>query len=253
VNVENHRLGIVGAGRLGKVVARRLRDGHQVAVYDKDVRMAKQFTKQIGATFLYPDELVRRADVIALCLPGDQIKDWLASLDASTRAAPLYVNMATGLPTSALREDEDLRGLRFVGLKPLAQFVALDRGLPGLFVTSAADGITYLPLLARVFVGLGRVVAGDEEAVGEINGMATEAALRFCLDFTHRAGRFAGGAGWVEAALKNVVVGTILDYPPDPENAYTGRLLGRIGVGAPAEPGGTADDRTGGWSPGATR
>jgi hypothetical protein len=231
-------IGVVGTGRLGKVLASRLSPRFSVAAYDCDVRKAKQFCKQVGITFLYPDELARESDLILLCLPGDQVLPWLLGPGSQAPAGVVFVNLATELPTSTLVIDPRLTALAVVGLKPVAQFMALECGLPGLFVTDTTDS-SLRETLAAVFASLGRVVAGDEAVVGAINREATAAALRFCAEWTGAV--TSATPDLLDAALKNVVVGTILDYPPDPGNGYTNRILDAIrGAGAAEAVGGVA-------------
>lgn len=221
-----HRIGVLGAGRLGRVLARRLAGRFHVAVHDRDARLARQFAEPSGIDFLGADDLVRTSDLVALCIPGDQVVPWLLGLLPSSRAGGWFVNLATDLPTTALRREPRLAGVRVVGLKPVAQFVSLSRGLPGLFVTTASDP-SELALLEHVFSDLGRVVPGDEDIVGEVNRRATEAALRFCLGWPLERS-MPIDPDVAEAALKNVVVGTILDFPPDPANGYTARIIEAI-------------------------
>jgi hypothetical protein len=69
------------------------------------------------------------------------------------------------------------------------------------------------------------VIVADEAAVGPLNRLATTWALDLCLRLTRHAGGLEAGPQLAAAALHSVVVGTVLDYPPAPENDYAQGLL----------------------------
>jgi pyrroline-5-carboxylate reductase len=219
------RIGVVGTGRLGKVLAGKLAPRYTVAAHDRDVRKAKQFCKQAGITFLYPEPLARWAELFLLCVPAAEVLPWILNPGSLADPGAVFVNLATDLPTHDLAADPRLAGRTVIGLKPIAQYVALERGLSGLFVTGTRDP-QLKGTLAEMFAALGRVVTGDEGVVRAINRTATAAALRLCAGWA--AALPEADAEAVESALKNVVVGTILDYPPDTDNAYTNRILGTL-------------------------
>jgi hypothetical protein len=220
------RLGIVGTGRLGRALALRLREGFEVAVFDADLRTGKQFAKQSGLIFLYEHDLACFADALLLCTPADQVGPVVRRLEGGDGPYPLCVNMATAVDTSRLPRELGLEKVRVVGLKPIGQYTAIQHGLPAAFVSANASDEEHARLEA-VFGSIGRVHRGDELAVRDLNRTATRLALRFCLAFQDAVGPLVDDS-WVRAALRNVAVGTILDFPPSQDNAYTSQLLKEI-------------------------
>jgi pyrroline-5-carboxylate reductase len=225
--MSTERIGILGAGRLGRALSARLRESCEVAVYDVDARKGKQFAKQHGLAFLYEEDLLGFADLLLLCVPATAVEDFFRRLDRGRSRHPVYLNLATDLDTPALVRAQGLNGLKVIGLKPIGQFVAIQHRLPTVFVTAHADAGD-LDRLAAVFREVGVVQEGDEGKVRAINGRATELALRFCRGFEETLLPLAGDNAWARSALRNVAVGTILDYPPDEDNDYTRRILREI-------------------------
>lgn len=214
------RIGVIGIGRLGRVLATRLSQRFEVVVHDRDAVKVKQFASRRGLALLDPEALIRRCEVIVLCIPGSGVPALIGQLPIGERGHPLFVDTAT----EPAAYDSTLAPTRIIGLRPVSQFAAIEQGLPALFVTGA-ESMEDRTLLGTMFDGIGTVIAGDETAVGPLNQLATTAALRLCRDLSSIAAARGIDRRLTDAALKNVAVGTILDYPPDPANAYTNRIL----------------------------
>ncbi|MBV6702051.1 NAD(P)-binding domain-containing protein [Kitasatospora aureofaciens] len=221
---------VVGLGRLGSVLADRLAERFTVLLHDADPKVARQVAADLSLPDMEPRELLAAADTVLLCVPPQDTARALrrlAALAGQLGRRPLFVNLATSVPTHELPEV----GLEVVGLKPVCQFTAVALGLKTVLVTSAPRRITLLRTLAA---DLGEVVLGPEEVVGPANRAATKAALRACADLaTELTGRGLP-AEMVQAAIRNVLVGTALDYPPADTNPYTRSVLDELAAEAAA-------------------
>jgi pyrroline-5-carboxylate reductase len=223
-------IGVVGVGRLGRSLCLRLRDRFDVYVHDRDIRMGKQFAKQNGLQFRYLGELSSAVEAIVLCVPANEVPAVLRCLELGDDAPPPCLDTATALDTTALADELALERVRVLGCKPIGQFVAIRYGLPCVFVT-ASVAEDEQALLRAVAGPLGEVLAGDEAKVGEINRVATELALRFCVAFDEALQELGAEPAWRRSALRSVAVGTILDFPPRGDNGYATELLERIATG----------------------
>jgi hypothetical protein len=220
-------LGIVGVGRLGGALARRLAPHHALAVHDSDDDRARRLAEQTGARAMAAAALCRWADIVLLCLPPDATATWLAGLPEDARAHPLFADTATSFAAV------DATGV--VGLRPVGQFAAIDHGLPALFITAAPAAVR--ARLEAILAPVGAVVAGDETMVAPLNRRVTRAALALCREVAaYRHHGKALPAVVTAAALANVATGTLLDYPPAPDNAYTAPLLAELDSAEEARP-----------------
>lgn len=222
--MDTKRIGIVGVGRLGTALGSRLRESHEVVVCDVDARKAKQVAKQGGFTHLYLDELLDRVELLLVCIPPQEVARFFRTLPGGRARHPLYVNTATSVDTLALVEALGLDHLRIVGLKPVGQHSAVQQRTPFVFVTASANA-EELAVLRRVFGPLGQVVVGDERKVGPLNRLATRVALQAGLRFVEEARSLAVDDEWTQSAVRSVMAGTLMDYPPEPDNAYTASVL----------------------------
>lgn len=69
VDLWKKTVGVIGAGRIGGAVIRRLRDGFGVKVIYNDVKRNPEFEKATGAKFRAKDQLLKEADFVSLHLP----------------------------------------------------------------------------------------------------------------------------------------------------------------------------------------
>lgn len=221
---EIRRIGILGAGRLGKVLAARLHVSHQVAIYDVDEAMASRFARGWGMRFLAPEDLLDFADALLLCVPAPEIVPFLRQLPRERARHPLYLNLATAVDTPALLADLGRPDLRVIGLKLVGQFAAIAQGLPALFITGHSDPAD-LEALSRSLCGLGALLPGEESLVGPLNREATRQALLFAERLAAALQPLCPQPQWLDAALHSVAVGTLIDWPPSGDNQYTAEIL----------------------------
>jgi hypothetical protein len=220
-------VGVLGTGRLGRELAKRLADSCQVVAWDADVKKAKQFTKQHNLSFAQDPEQLLHSDVLLLCLPAPAIVTFLRELPTERHYRCVFVNLATGLDTPWLRETLRHQHFKIIGVKLIGQFAAIRQCIPLTLVTSHDDPQD-LKLLQRVFGPIGHLSQGKEKSVQEINRAATKLALQFSKQFEAIIRPYACEPAWTVSALQNVVVGTLLDYPPELDNAYTRELLDEL-------------------------
>lgn len=233
--MEITKIGILGTGRLGKALGSRLREFYPVFAYDADAKKGKQVCKRLGFTFLYQKELLDSVDVLLLCIPPGEIAGFFRGLEPERHQHPVYLNTATRVDTPELIQELGLRHLKVIGLKPIGQFTAVRQRIPLVFITAHTDAED-LKALERVFHPLGTLLQGDERKVGPLNRLATKLALRFCRAFESEVRSCTEDPVWVASALRSVAVGTMLDYPPAEDNAYTASILEELRASEPLEP-----------------
>jgi hypothetical protein len=223
-------VGIVGVGRLGRALAERLAGAHELLLYDREPARAAEAALHVegeaardcGAPFA-------RCEAVLLALPPGQIADAARCGARHARPGLLLVNLATSVPTDALRAAVGRPDVCVVGAKPVTQATALLRGLPAVFVSACREARVQAQL-AALLSDLGTLVWGDEELVGAVNATATRHALRLSLGLREELAALGCHPALIEAALHAVVVGTLLDDPDDRHNPYIVARLREAGL-----------------------
>ena len=68
-DIHHKTLGIVGMGRIGQAVAQRARGFEMKVLYTDEVRLAPEREKELNATFMSLDQLLKESDFVSLHVP----------------------------------------------------------------------------------------------------------------------------------------------------------------------------------------
>jgi pyrroline-5-carboxylate reductase len=211
-------VGIVGTGRLGAAIARRL-SPRPLLLADIRPERAAALAGALGQSATAVSEVFARCSAILLALPPDAIVPVIVEHAPRAAGGTLLVNLSTGLDTAEAARAAGRDDLQVVGAKPVAQARALTMGLPAVFVSACADP-QLQSRLRQVLGPLGPLVRGDEGLARDVNAAATRHGLRLCLDLRAELLALGTPEALVDAALRGVAVGTILDGPWGHENPY---------------------------------
>lgn len=215
-------IGIIGAGRLGKSLARHFPSEINVYICDKDLSAASSCAEKYNRISCKIDDIIEKLNYIFICVPPDEVKYFLEEYKERISESSLVVNMATSIDTKSLKSS--FKNLEIIPLKPVAEALALLNGLKGVFITDVGT-YGYTRRLSYIFKDLGEIIEGNEMDVQKVNRIATECALSFYDKLESEL----SGQGVAEkiknAAIKSVAVGTILGCPPDKDNYYIKSLM----------------------------
>ncbi len=142
--MSHFRVGVVGAGRVGAVLAAALRTaGHQIvaAAGESDASRGRIRSLLPGTPVMKPTDAARAADLLLLTVPDDMLSNAAAMLSASgaIREGQLVVH-TSGAHGLAVLADAVAVGARPVALHPAMTFTGTDVDLPRL--RDAIFGIT---------------------------------------------------------------------------------------------------------------
>ena len=120
------RVGVIGAGRVGAVLAHSLRAaGHEIvaAAGESDASRTRAATLLPGVPVLKPSEVARRADLLLLTVPDDMLPNVVAMLSASGAIHEgQYVVHSSGRHGLAVLQPAVEVGARPIALHPAMTF-----------------------------------------------------------------------------------------------------------------------------------
>lgn len=215
-------IGIIGAGRLGQSLARHFPREINVYICDKDLGAAVSCAEKYNRISQKTDNIIEKLNYIFICVPPDEVKCFLEEYRERIREGSLVVNMATSVDTKSLKSS--FKNLEIISLKPVAEALALIKGLKGVFITGM-DASGYINRLSYIFKDLGEIITGNEMDVQQINMVTTKYALGFYDSLEKELSRQGVAEKIRYAAVKSVAVGTILGCPPDKNNYYIKKLM----------------------------
>ncbi len=163
---------IVGAGRLGRALAARLRTSGTDPVVVS--RRQSQIFGADGKVLDVADDPAAASGcgIVLLAVPASEVAAALRWLVPSLGRDTLVVNLATELPTTTLSVD----GCRVVGCKIIGQSGQIERGNPAALVVDSADEADRA-LLARVLRPVGTVIATSEQFAARVNELVARRVI----------------------------------------------------------------------------
>ncbi|MFC7337187.1 NAD(P)-dependent oxidoreductase [Haloferula chungangensis] len=197
MNVKELRIGIVGVGRMGANMARRLKDcGYQVAVVqDVATDLAKSLAEELGCEAAgSPAEVTAGADLILTVVTDEAAMRGIFSEDGLLKGAEgrIFLNCATVSPS--VHEDV-AAACEAAGAKALEACMASS-------ITQAREGTLYL------------MIGGDKEVFDQVEPLLNELSSSL---------RYVGGTG--QAAKVKALVNMVM-------NINTAGLAEGLGLGS---------------------
>ncbi len=176
MSVKGKKVGFLGAGNMGEALIRGLLKAGLVPadqVFATDVRLDRleQLGKLYGIHTLSDNPLlVKRVDVVILAVKPQIIHHVLKEVaPAVTTPGQLFISMAAGVPTAALRADLP-KGVRLIRVMPNTPALVLE----GVTAVARADGLKKgdLETAEEIFGAVGKVVVLEEELLDAVTGLS---------------------------------------------------------------------------------
>lgn len=222
--VEPLSVFVMGAGRMGEIIARSLAWNHIVTIYDRDEEKAQQVAARAGCRFSRPGASVPAAQVVILALPPDVTVSALASVQRLLQPDTVVINIAT-----SVRKDELRKALggafHLAGAKIIGQYREMHEK-PVIVVD--ADTEKSKQVAGLLFSGLGKVEQGDERLVQFINTVATREAFRAASIIEEQLRGQGIPQEMINSALRVVAAGSIKSYAAGDIGPFGRELLKEI-------------------------
>lgn len=200
-------VGIIGLGRMGKLLAKRI-DGHcSLLLYDRDQENASRVGSGLSASVVNIGQLVH-ADMIILALPTVAVlpaaKELLAVL---SRTDQVLVNIATSQNTKQLADIVDHRA-KVVSAKIIGHAKEIEQGEIPVIMVDGPDEDAII-MVADIFKSLGNVEQGPEDLVQSLNALASAEGVRAAYRIRRKMQVEQIPERFWETAVRNVAAGTM--------------------------------------------
>lgn len=212
-------VGIIGGGRLGKAIAKKLPKEITLLVADKRITQAKKVAHEAGGIRKTVKEVFEKSNVVLLVVPPSEICPLVKKYYMRMRPNAILVNMASSVATSDVSMLVKRQDLKVVGAKVIGQAYAISQGYKAIFVLTTPNHLIY-EKLKYLFGSIGKVFIGDEMIVAKINDEATCFGLKLVIDLRKRLKTICPSQEMIDVAIKTVAVGTILDFLSHEPNEY---------------------------------
>lgn len=207
------RIGLVGVGRMGKVLAGRMKEYADVCVFDRDPEklavVAEELDLPVAAGI---DELADIGTVI-LAIPDREVVSLIKDFNLIHK--PLVViNIATNVAQIVL-EETALKHVRCTGVKLIGHAGEIAIGQrPAIIVNDKPADL--VPLAQELFQPIGDIIVGKSDSVAAINTIAAQKALEAAVNIEETL--INGGvtdSNVIKSAIRQVAAGILKAYTND--------------------------------------
>lgn len=216
---------IIGAGRMGSFIARKLNSQYNIILIDKDLRKCGLLAKEISAIATDSYSLLALSDYVILALPADAIHQAISELK-SVLQQQVVINVSTNTEKIALDPLKKLSKIAAAKIIGHAQHMASTGELPLIVIDS--EDITIRNRVAKIFSLLGTVCFGDEILVKNINNIASEEAIRAALNIMKRLEEINIPPEYISFAIRNVACGTMSAFALGEGGPFVQKLIQKI-------------------------
>jgi len=202
---------VVGAGRMGAVVAKQLPKRTQKIIIDIDLAKAGRLAEIVTGMPSDSLESAGSADLVAVVLPTPAVNETVGKLLSVVKEGTIILNMAT----TARIDDEILKKNKgttsIIDAKIIGHAMSISRGEPGIVVIDCNDKGRF-DFIKDQLSGFHMVVQGEASRVEKINKVGSTEGIRAAVAVRKELQALNVPDEWIDVAIRTVCAGTMKSY-----------------------------------------
>lgn len=216
---------IVGAGRMGSLIARKISPHYNLILIDSNMRRCGMLAKELGGIATTEYSFISEADFIIIALPASAISPALEKARSFLKSGQILINISTDKETDSLTS---IRGLcEPVSAKIIGHALQIDSGELPLVVIDGKDE-KIKNKVAEIFGRIGVVTFGPEKLVRQINNIASEEGIRAALNIQKRLKELAIPDEYISFAIRNVACGTMNAFALGDAGPFAQKIINEL-------------------------
>lgn len=207
------RVGLIGIGRMGRVLAARLAVVHELYLHDRNPELAQAVAERTGAQVVDSLAEVAAQDIVILAVPDREVLSCIKAFNQLQQPVNV-VNIATNVAQHTL---EELAGSRVtcIGAKFVGQAGEMMLGLEPVIIVNDRPAVLTM-VVQDLLRNVGQVVVGRADVVTEINTAAAKAALEAAVRLEAELRRQGiNNPAVIKSAIRQVAAGILKAYADD--------------------------------------
>ena len=217
---------VVGAGRMGSVIARRLPPDTNKIIIDTVPAKASELAEAVGGSWSVSPEQAGDADLIALVVPASAVRETLEKLQVLVKKGAVILNMATTFsidPTTAAKRS----GITVVDAKIIGHAASMSRGEPGIVVVKT-ENAEVLSLIRSQMRGFADVVQGDADLVQTVNTIGSTEGIKAAVAVRKQLKAMGIADAWIDVVIRSVCAGTMKAFTENDLGGFALELAKRL-------------------------
>jgi len=201
---------VIGAGRMGSVVARQLPRGNRTVIIDLDQEKAKQLSQEVNGVFAASLQGAQDADVVFIILPAPAVKETTDALLGIVKNGAVLVNMATNVYADKIYQKNN-RGIKLIDAKIIGHSSAISKEEKGLVIIKTEDAGVF-NLIRELLAELFTVEQGDADIVETVNSIAVVEGIKTVISLRKQFMEREVPEKWGNAVITSVCLTTMKAY-----------------------------------------
>lgn len=204
------QVGLIGIGRMGKVLAHRLARHVDLTLYDRDPEFLATVAKELGLPTAASLEDIAVLGTVILAVPDPEVINCIKEFN-QLRQSLVVINIATNVAQHVLDESSS-KQVRCIGVKFVGHAGEMALGLDPVIIINEKPP-ELVPLARSIFESVGPVVVGKADLVTYINTTAAEKALEAAV-YIEEGLRQQGVSEQqiIKSAIRQVAAGVLKAY-----------------------------------------
>ncbi|HHW02716.1 MAG TPA: NAD(P)-binding domain-containing protein [Thermoanaerobacterales bacterium] len=202
-------LAIVGTGRMGSLLARKLSGKYKLILIDKDIRQCGQLARELGVEGIIEYSILAKTDFIILALPASIIPEAINEIKPFLKQEHVLINVSTD---TGLEEFNTVKNFcKPVSAKIIGHALQIGFGELPLIIIDGEDERARNKT-AEIFSNIGAVKFGSEKIVADINHIASEEGIKAAYNIQNKLKQIGIPEEYISFAIRNVACGTMNAY-----------------------------------------
>lgn len=220
------KISIIGAGRMGSLLAKKFSNKYDLILIDRDLRKCGLLASRIGAKSTTEYSLITDVDFIIAALPAAAIPAFISEIKPFLKKEHILINISTDTPMEVFNPLRDC--CKLVSAKIIGHAVQINFGEPPLIIIDGEDEKA-CKKTAEIFGNLGPVKFDSERIAKEINHIASEEGIKAAYNIKTRMKKYGLPEEYISFAVRNVACGTMNAYIVGDAGPFAQEIIANLG------------------------
>lgn len=219
------KIAIIGTGRMGSLISRKLSRNYDLILIDKDLRSCGDLARELGAVGTGEYRLIENANYIITALSHTVMPKAVEELSQYISPHQVVINISTD---NEIDTFDSIKGKCILAhAKIIGHAKEIGSGeLPVILVGS--DDKEVQNKVAEIFSNMGSTCFGDEKTVKTVNKIASEEGIKAAFALKERLRELNIPDEYISFAIRNVASGVMKAYALGDAGPFVKEIVAKL-------------------------
>lgn len=218
---------IIGAGRMGTIVAKKMPKETKKLIIDTDYEKAKELAEKVGGIPSASMDAAKEADLIAVVLPAPIVNGVINKLTEVAKKDAVIINMATNAHVDPEIKEKN-KDIIIADAKIIGHATSIGKGEPAIIVVNCYDDEKF-SLIESQLKEFNKVMPGNSDLVEKINKIASTEGIKTAVKVKKELRKMdVNDEEWINVAIRTVCAGTMRSFTEDDLGHFAKELVQKL-------------------------